>query len=597
MSSFTYSNISERSIRLLSLNSTAEANDDQLRCTLMEASLESAPEYDAISYAWNDEQPTVPIACNNHILLITNSLHNALRTMRDVQRPRPLWADAICINQTDDTEKAMQVSLMETIYSSAHTVIVWLGPAGPYTDLAMRKVSSMNEALKRLKDGKFVFDKDLLRYGLPDCHDKIWHGIDDVFTRRWFTRLWTIQEVARASRLVVYCGLVSANWDIFSSLAEALAIHGLRGVAHVYHRSAGRGLFELDGYSAMRLPNQIMEAYYRGKWISLETLVFNARKWNTSEAVDKIYAILGLTDPELRRQIKIDYSLQNRHQFWNLYISFGHLILQERPDLGMLMQVSSTERHAEMPSWCLNLEIMPQCVDWEFNQYEAGGYANGFGESPHIASSLDKKCITLRGIMIDEVAEVVQTDWQFDAVQKARGVRKSAAQTLMWMSECKRIYERTSLSYKDSIEAFVRCLVADTFRFPKIHVPDLEELEEGYAALNVYLRRLADQVAKPLTNDQMCLVQKYLDGIDSTCRHRKIFRTRGGRFGVGPLLIKPGDRVCVFRTTKMPLILRKEHGQEFNELHGAAYVYGIMHGEALEMEEQGLVHEEHFEIA
>jgi len=40
-----------------------------------------------------------------------------------------LWADAICVNQTDFSERNQQVSLMSMIYQSATMVISWLGPS------------------------------------------------------------------------------------------------------------------------------------------------------------------------------------------------------------------------------------------------------------------------------------------------------------------------------------------------------------------------------------------------------------------------------------------------------------------------------------
>ena len=83
MSSFTYSPLGDGSIRLLHLDPVVTGPRDQLHCTLVEARLDPAPEYDTISYAWNDEKPAIPIVCNGQILLITVSLHTALCTMRD----------------------------------------------------------------------------------------------------------------------------------------------------------------------------------------------------------------------------------------------------------------------------------------------------------------------------------------------------------------------------------------------------------------------------------------------------------------------------------------------------------------------------------
>lgn len=38
-----------------------------------------------------------------------------------------IWIDAICIDQTDENEKAMQIPLMSEIYKRAYQVNVWLG--------------------------------------------------------------------------------------------------------------------------------------------------------------------------------------------------------------------------------------------------------------------------------------------------------------------------------------------------------------------------------------------------------------------------------------------------------------------------------------
>lgn len=42
-----------------------------------------------------------------------------------------LWADSLCINQADVSERSHQVNLMGAIYKSAESVLVWLGPEEP----------------------------------------------------------------------------------------------------------------------------------------------------------------------------------------------------------------------------------------------------------------------------------------------------------------------------------------------------------------------------------------------------------------------------------------------------------------------------------
>jgi hypothetical protein len=51
---------------------------------------------------------------------------------------RTIWADAICINQTDTSEKNIQVRQMSNIYASADQVIIYVGDyeEGPGTTRA-----------------------------------------------------------------------------------------------------------------------------------------------------------------------------------------------------------------------------------------------------------------------------------------------------------------------------------------------------------------------------------------------------------------------------------------------------------------------------
>ena len=55
----------------------------------------------------------------------------ALRRLRNDTTSRILWVDAICINQTDDLEKADQIRMLGFIYQNAYQVLVWLGLDGP----------------------------------------------------------------------------------------------------------------------------------------------------------------------------------------------------------------------------------------------------------------------------------------------------------------------------------------------------------------------------------------------------------------------------------------------------------------------------------
>src|SRR4051812_31986925 len=65
----------------------------------------ASPNYEAVSYVWGQNLDVRKIFLNGHIVLITANLEAALRHIRLEDKPRILWVDAICINQSDVNER------------------------------------------------------------------------------------------------------------------------------------------------------------------------------------------------------------------------------------------------------------------------------------------------------------------------------------------------------------------------------------------------------------------------------------------------------------------------------------------------------------
>ncbi|KAK7978253.1 hypothetical protein PG988_005743 [Apiospora saccharicola] len=101
--------------------------DDPIVCTTFCARLEDRPAYTALSYAWGDPADSREVQLNGHPIQITRNLFVALRRLRDSECVKNMWADALCINQADNEEKARQVSLMRNIYSGSTDATMRLG--------------------------------------------------------------------------------------------------------------------------------------------------------------------------------------------------------------------------------------------------------------------------------------------------------------------------------------------------------------------------------------------------------------------------------------------------------------------------------------
>jgi hypothetical protein len=115
------------SIRLLKLLPGPKGSP--LACNIFEARKHDNPQYEAISYAWGKPvfSHVIQEMSSGREIRVTTNLEQALQAIRYEDVARILWADAICINQSDLKEKGHQVALMGRIYHDAKRVVVWLG--------------------------------------------------------------------------------------------------------------------------------------------------------------------------------------------------------------------------------------------------------------------------------------------------------------------------------------------------------------------------------------------------------------------------------------------------------------------------------------
>ena len=97
----------------------------------------------ALSYVWGDPSVKREIYIGESSVLVRVNLEAALRQLRNhsrVQEGFRIWIDALCINQADLVERAVQVLRMKDIYARAWRVVVWLGPKAKNSDLAMMAI-------------------------------------------------------------------------------------------------------------------------------------------------------------------------------------------------------------------------------------------------------------------------------------------------------------------------------------------------------------------------------------------------------------------------------------------------------------------------
>ena len=105
-----YHDLHPREIRLVRL--VRGRWPDKISCQLHHAALANRPSYKALSYAWGSSRTTRHILLNGWQHFVTVNLESALRRLRKTDSDLILWIDALCINQSNSSERTKQVFII-----------------------------------------------------------------------------------------------------------------------------------------------------------------------------------------------------------------------------------------------------------------------------------------------------------------------------------------------------------------------------------------------------------------------------------------------------------------------------------------------------
>jgi hypothetical protein len=245
-------------IRLLKL---LPGKKGPVKCKLYHVDPEYPRRYRAVSYTWGPPTLQREIIVNGKRFDVGENLWHFLDTLRrlpDIQidSKAGLWIDQICIDQSCPEERSTQVRLMEHIYSNAH-VLAWLGPASRDSSLAVSSIidpppgfslrvsyevppTLSHEGPKELSltrsgvpwvspSAEEVEWSNIFAKRLSDVM-KLWGGtvgvplrdstasvtrpeiapaeqaVQDLLSRRYWSRLWIVQELVLARDIAFFCG-------------------------------------------------------------------------------------------------------------------------------------------------------------------------------------------------------------------------------------------------------------------------------------------------------------------------------------------------------------------------------------------------------
>ncbi|KAM0461561.1 hypothetical protein ACHAPV_004267 [Trichoderma viride] len=597
--------------------------DSPIRCTFHVTSLDNLDvSYEALSYAWgtgnqntthediyfgDDDDDTNKVG-------VTPPLANALRRLRLLNEPRHVWADALCINQTDNHEKSLQVSIMGRIYSTCTQGAIWVGPLGevPEEDAqaALDTISwiageqeahSWMEVSDSEEDSDEESDEDedegedegededgdedgdeenegVAENGDGESEDEDEDEDDDegdeesededhkasrlrretaaaafktLFLLPWWSRIWTVQEAILPPLATLYWGPCQIPWSTLDKASESFFDDSAPNVPNEFWHNA-----------AIECLTVALRGLGASREEELFMLLWRWRHRKATDPRDKVYGLLGFRHDVALPSVKTcDYTVDVRTLYHKVTIDLINISTDLQPLLGR-----GGER-SEIPglaSWAVDWDGVKdaskssKCSFWDHHHWwHFGGFTAdrgmyGVGEGLRVEGDGDVLRVT--GLRISKI------DMVEDNVPEEIEVPEEVSVAALYRLYGDRWGELMARYHK---------------QFP-------DKLFNG--GMTAFLSLLTGNLISDGSEDN----NEIAEWVQKMLRTHILFITDDGRLGLGPRNVRPGQELWIVGGCRIPVILNtlpKASDKESEvsvTFHSECFVYGIMSGEAVE---------------
>lgn len=590
----------------LSLTTTVHTLDDEL-------------DFYALSYVWGPLPASISVSCNGYLLLVTASAYEILNVA--LKTSETVWIDAICIDQKNPGEKAIQIPLMHHIYANATAVVMYMGASNPAIDTFMAEFPRVFELSLSWIPTTYNSDPGWRGEGWPGEDDDFWVGLYQLLNHDWFRRLWTFQEAVLAGNATLLCGL---RWIDANDFITFVLRSENRPDPYIVHNPAiasrvpGSPALSSLAFIACGTIASFRQAdlwYERDYWLVqlfMPKLLFETRMLNSTEPVDRVWGIAGLMGQTLQNALAtvVDYSAQGRADYWQTYHQFSLKTLVEAKSFAPLTMAGSVKHsNPDLPTWCLDLAGQPLTLlhlDFNWNLATVYGYA-GYADfqyeddhenkavartlaiSPHpftsISTTDDERTLLTGGFVIDTISEVVDDPFLVGQIDYC--------------------YQTTWLDWTtdNPIHAAVLAFYNRVFALSRRRDPACKEDEIPMEIIICILTdwRVTDEVQQIYQDAWRCINDggyAYFQSLKDGDRRRKaweatrnmiritghsFFVTEVGRLGIATPGCAVGDKVCCFYGGFNLYILRDVETRALpdaekadKQFAGVAFINGLM---------------------
>lgn len=281
LSTFKYIPLSELDSFRIILLQPSDSHDTPLQCALLQTTLSQCDRdiidhYTALSYVWGNAAERGTILIDGSLMDITSTLESALRHIRDAFRVVRIWADALCINQQDNDEKAVQVGLMAKIYGTAQHTVIYLGPSTAEGDIVLSIAPSNTTGTVNTQYSWLQAER----------------AGDEILKLSWFRRVWVFQELVLSDDPWVQIGKLRARWTDVCSILLNTSATSLQGDSAV-RKQVLKDMNSTRGTKSQKLFN----------------LLIARRGLGATDARDMIFAHMSTASDleEVEKYVKVDY--------------------------------------------------------------------------------------------------------------------------------------------------------------------------------------------------------------------------------------------------------------------------------------------------
>ena len=596
-------------IRLLRVDCT----NGTAKFSFLTVKLDEAPDFWAVSYLWgSDSKPavlevvTTGSGPTSKIIQITVNCAAAILALTPTKDVRFLWIDAICINQADDREKALQVPLMGQIYSQASLVV---GHIHTKSELSFGLL--VHRMIQTFANGK--------KYDFNSGGSfLIYRALSELLQHQYFQRAWILQEIVLAKSMVLIHGNDCIDFDHLLMISDAFSKNRVLPMRldDTYFQKWSTGMPKGTKMQEW-MQFSMSVCAFKERATVIEKLRRSIREGDTSHRLtvaeivdhnmmlgagnprDQVYALLSLASDSSVPQLQPEYSfaISNKEIFTRIswyYLQKGHrLNLFLSAGLGCRLNQYDHEnpRTPGLPSWVFDFSFGPA------REFLLGNWAADIERARpvRLTCSLSPEYLSVRGLVVDKVA--------FIATQplKAGDITSySAASQNFMLKAIVSVLDETLALVQSSVpdpypdqtkreEAYWRTMIMDRYCG---NTPASTEGKEMFERICKYTRTMhTNPSSQPLdlsTLDGGAMEQRLRSGIDSVTENiTKVWVPytfvvlESGHMGWAPHGVQVGDVFCLFDGCIVPFVLRPLADNNTFSLWGDGYVHGFMPGQKL----------------